>query len=182
MLNLQEIINRYKDKIDRSSVMGFLTWGGKPYYRINSDKPISLNSTFEGFILNKEGFAEEYEILENEESLLYFSDKELTNQISWEEFYNLFGDNDEIYSNQVISNPNRTKYTRELSLSEYYPHPWFPEKEIISFKCIRIVPFWELNKEYELDEEGLITSEDEETKMWEYECLQYPEFFEPIYK
>lgn len=62
MKNLQEIIDRYKDQVafPNQCPTGFLAWGGKQYYRINSIKPISLNSTFEGFILDRYGRVEEY--------------------------------------------------------------------------------------------------------------------------
>ena len=64
MKNLEQIINRYKNQLPDycSSVSGYLMWGGKSYYRINSDKPVRLNSSSSGFILNPEGKVQQYSL------------------------------------------------------------------------------------------------------------------------
>ena len=67
-------------------------------------------------------------------------------------------------------------------LEEYYPHPWFPDKEIASFIVVRILPNFELKQEYEVEEDGKIYSHNRKTSYTVEDCLEYPEFFEPIYK
>lgn len=64
MKNMQEIIDRYKNVIPEGrSVTGFLMWGGKPYYEINSKKPLSINSiTGVEFITNKKGQVQLYDL------------------------------------------------------------------------------------------------------------------------
>lgn len=60
MLTLDKIIDRYK-----SNNLGILLWGGKTYYKINSDTPISLNATYNGFILDKNNRVQEFTIDES---------------------------------------------------------------------------------------------------------------------
>lgn len=179
MLNIQQLIDRYKDFLPsyQKSVMGYLSWGGKSYYTINSNVPISLNSDYNGFILNDEGLVQEY-VLNDEPLYKWYYDEELTSPLRDDDFD---VDYDDLYR---IENENLSTKSYKNTLDKYYPHPYFPNSPIRSFTVIRIMPFWILNKEYLVEEAGgdkYIQSEDIDTIMLKRECLMYPEFFKPNY-
>lgn len=181
MTSLQQIIDRYKDILPRytSSVMGYLMWGARQYYAINSDEPLLINSQYGvEFITNKEGLVEEYSIIEDVPNTLYYRDEEQTQEVSFDEFYNRFfksphteEEYSEYYHKYTRNNPDRVKFRYRYKTEELYPHPWYPGRDISHFKVIRIMP-------------GLLPGDEIVQESYEKEqyYLQYPEFFKPIYK
>jgi len=163
MLNLKELSERYKDV-----GLGYIRFGGKSYYEINSDIPLSLNSFGgkEGFVLNDKGEVELFDI--SDKKLLkrhYYSDENWNNEVDYET---------EEYWDEMTSSKWWGK-----TLDNYYPHPWFPDRKIVAFKLINDIPFFRKGKIFNMycgDIEcnyGVKYSEDD--------CLQLPEFFKPIY-
>lgn len=166
MKNLKQLSEKYNNNL------GQLLWGGKDYYRINSDVPVSLNSFggAQGFVLNEKGEVEEYDI--NNRVVVkrhyfldedFISDSEDPTEYFWDE-----------------TEPSKWW---GLTLDNYYPWPWYPEREIKGFTIIRNLPLFELSQYIELDEEGILrSSEDWELSYTTEQCLNYPEFFIPIYE
>lgn len=139
MKNLQQLVERYANK---SNGLGSISWGGKSFYETNSDVPLSLNSSFYGFILNDKQEVELYDL-------------------NRQEIYKWWG----------------------KTLDNYYPWPWYPEKEIKAFEVIRDFPLFSLGDILEVDEEGLVRStQDWEMAYWVDQCLDFPEWFKPIYE
>lgn len=171
MKNIQELIDRYKEQT-KSSVMGFLSWGARSFYAINSDVPVNLNMDSNGFILNEVGLVEEFELNPDANIYIYFADKEHKQQISWEKFNKLHGLDEDKYEKFAEENPNRARLTYRFPLTEYYPHPWYPEREITGFEVIRILPFYKLGE--------FITYQSYEYT--QADMLNHPEFFKPHYK
>lgn len=143
MKNLLELWEKYKDK---PNGFGYLGWGTKYFYEINSNEPLNLNryGGNGGFILNKKGEVEISKILGS------------------------------------IKCWGKT-------LDNYYPHPWYPEKNIVAIEIVRDIPFASTGMNYEIFDEDI-------AKDWrgmircgytDYsveDCLQYPEFFKPVYE
>jgi hypothetical protein len=188
MINVQNLIDRYKKVIKSpySAVTGFLSWGGKQYYAINSDEALNINSQWnKEFITNEEGFVEEYKIGEDQHPYLYFLDIDHTKPVSYEEWIKTMakeGYPEDRYDLYTTDNPFRVERKYRYKTTDLYPWPWYPDREIKSFTVVRIAPFWTLGEEYEVEETGLITSEDDQTKLWLDEALSFPEFFKPNYK
>lgn len=132
MKNLQEIIDRYKEQIPYGSVMGFLGWGGKQYYKKDSVAPTNLNADYNGFIINKKGKVETFNLNTLETSL--------------------------------------SKKKWGLTLSEYYPHQYFPDKSPIKIETIRIMPGVPIGTMLKPTKKNIALS------------MEYPEFYKPIYK
>lgn len=57
MKSIKDIIVKYDGKTPSyiNNAIGYLSWGGRGYYKKNSTKPIWLNSDAHGFILNNKG-------------------------------------------------------------------------------------------------------------------------------
>lgn len=79
-----------------------------------------------------------------------------------------------------IGDSNKTaKKTYRLPLSEYYPHPWYPHKEIKAFMTVSRVPGHDIGDDIEIFANCLISNS---LTLTVQECLQMPEFFMPVYK
>ena len=72
-----------------------------------------------------------------------------------------------------------SKKTYRLPLSAYYPHPWYPNKEIVSFEIVRLLPGHDIGDYIEIFANCLISNS---LTLTVQECLQMPEFFMPVYK
>ncbi len=170
MKNLKELTEKYPKGL------GQLRWGGKQFYEVNSDIPLSLNSYGgeKGFVLNDKGEVEIFDL--NEEVFVkrrYYLDDWLETEVEYETEY--FWDEKE------------PKTWWGLTLENYYPHPYYPEKEIIAFDVVRDLPFNLAgtvetvvgecpNSWIELE------SPDGAYDFTVSDCLLCPEFFRPIYK
>jgi len=166
MINLAEIVERYKDK-----GLGYIQWGGKSYHEVNSDTPVFLNSYggSKGFVMNELGQVQCFDL--NDKVLVereYYADEDLYNKVDYVTPY--FWDN---------------MAPREwwgLTLDNYYPWPYYPDREIKSFTVVRELPLFDLGGEYEIDSEGTVRSEEDfEIAYFPEQCLKYPEFFKPNY-
>jgi hypothetical protein len=190
MLHLQGLIDRYKDHLPRysGSVMGYLAWGGKQYYAINSEEPLSLNSSYGVEFITKDGLVEEFTINEDVPSILYYLDEAHTQQADWDTWYDKFGqndDNNERYTKYTVDNPERVSHKYRYTLEQLYPHPWFPEKEIEAFEVIHIMPYAVVGQTYPIHGENSRLGKYALIGLNTYyldELLNYPEFFKPIYK
>jgi hypothetical protein len=136
-------------------------------------------------------FVEEYTPNDDVPPLVWSYDKEGTQIISDAEMeQRLLFLGLENYDNwksglACIMNPEYTNRTYNNKLEDYYPHPWYPDKEIESFECIRMSVYWTKGIRYEVFVENdgyLIEGDDHETRVWLSEALDFPEFFKPIYK
>lgn len=167
MKNLQQLVERYANK---SNGLGHIQWGGKDYYEINSNICLSLNSCYAGFILNDKGQVELYDLNKREVTeRVYYSDEDWENKVDYETQY-------------FYDRMESIKWWGK-TLDNYYPWPWYPEKEIIAFEVMRDFPLFSCGDILKVDEEGLVRSvQDWEMAYWVSQCLEYPEFFKPIYK
>jgi hypothetical protein len=77
MLTLDKIEKRYN-----KNGLGSIAWGGKEYYKINSKKPVLLNSTYSGFILNDKQEVEEFTITTKFKTIKKWG-KKLKNYYPW---------------------------------------------------------------------------------------------------
>ncbi len=164
MLNLKELSEKYKDV-----GLGYIRFGGKSYYEVNSDKPLSLNAHDGkiGFVLNEN---QEVELFDLSERVLikrhYYKD------LHWE---------DEVdYETEYWWDEKECEKWWGKTLDNYYPHPWYPDKKIIAFELINDIPFFRKGKIF-----NLFCGEIEcnyGVKYSEDDCLKLPEFFKPIYK
>ena len=107
MLNLKELNERYKDV-----GLGYIRFGAKSYYEINSDIPLSLNSYGgeRGFILNDKNEVELFDL--NNKALFkrhYYLEDSWENEVDYET---------EFYWDEKQSNKWWGK-----TLDNYYPHP-----------------------------------------------------------
>lgn len=170
MKNLKEISEKYKDV-----GLGYINWGGKKYYEINSNTPLSLNSYggVKGFILNDEGEVELYDI--SEKVLIkrhYYSDEEWENEVD--------------YETEHFYDETSSKKWWGKTLDNYYPHPYYPEKEIVAFEIMQNLPFNNIGIIEQVVGEGEnswieLESPDGAYDFTVSDCLQAPEFFKPIY-
>lgn len=71
------------------------------------------------------------------------------------------------------------KKTYRLPLSGYYPWPWYPNKEIVSFEIVRLLPGHDIGDRLEIFANCLISNS---LTLNVQECLLLPEFFMPVYK
>lgn len=165
MINLKELSNRYKDV-----GLGYIRFGGKSYYEINSDKPLSLNcygGTI-GFVLNDKEQVELYDL--SDKRLVkrhYFLTEELN-------------DKDEVdYETEYYWDCTEPNTWWGKTLDNYYPHQYWPDKKIQAFEIINDIPFFRKGKVFKVEDGGIsITS----TVGYSINnCLSYPEFFKPIY-
>lgn len=181
MINIVELENRYK------GIQYSVYHTGKGVYLINSDEPISLNRC-NGYVLNELGLVEEYKFVDNEQSSYWARDKAGEMKVSDAEYLEQFRKGNHVWcdSLHIVDNPAKTIYTYRAKPEDYYPHTWYPDRKIIEFECIRIAPMWMYGKRYEVftDSDGseLIEGDDNETRLWIDEVLNYPEFFKPIYE
>ena len=172
MLNLKELSERYKDV-----GLGYISFGGKSFYEINSDIPLSLNSFGgkEGFVLNDKG---EVELFDTSDKVLvkrhYYLNEDWHHYEEVEYKTEHFWDEEE---------PNKWW---GKTLDNYYPHPWYPEKEIIAFELIGNLPFNRKGVIEQVVGEGEnswieLSSPDGAYDFTVSDCLQCPEFFKPSY-
>lgn len=182
MKNLKQLLERYN-----TLSTGALGWGGKSYYEMNSDVPLSLNSYGQpkGFILNEKHEVELFELgesyldwyVEDDEGIKHFISDEQCNVIFAE-----MGYPDEYVLGIDADVQSSTKKWWGKTLDNYYPHPWYPEKEIVAFEVIRMLPFFTVGDVIEMDEYRVIRSEIDLECFYDiYDCLKYPEFFKPVY-
>jgi hypothetical protein len=178
-----------------------LQWGGNGYYLINSDVERHLNSvspshyekwdrSADGFIMKGE-YVQEYTHNENIQANNWSVDSEgiiLLTEDQVEAQLKIMGTDkwlDWVDSLYRIKNEDYTIRTYNNKLEDYYPHPWYPDKEIESFECIRMSVYWTVGTRYDVFVENdgyLIEGDDHETRLWLSEALDFPEFFKPIYK
>lgn len=183
MNNFQEIINRYSGKIKRNSVTGYLAWGGKNFYEINSQKELCLNRDYESFILNEKGEVEIYEIIDRENGLgmTCYRDPEFTIPITYEEIDDEGLEYEEGYFRNYEEGIK--KYWGK-TLDHYYPHPWYPNKEIKGFEILRELPEVFIGEIIELSYnfyDGLFIKISQNIIYSLEKCLKFCEFFRPIY-
>lgn len=181
MINLQQLVDRYKD-------VGLqeIRFRYRHFYEINSDIPLNLSSHggSAGFILNDKDCVQIFDIIETDEDYLFFKDGE---QIHRDVFWALVdaGHRDDIHLER-----NNIEYYDGKTLENYYPHPYFPEKQIIAFEIINNLPFCRIGrieKVVGFDGDGLsewieIASLDGAYDFTVEDCLNQPEFFKPLYE
>lgn len=162
MIDLKKLSERYKDV-----GLGYISFGSRPYYEINSDIPLSLNSFGgkNGFILNNKGEVELFDI----------SDKVFVKR-----HYFLTEDwNDEVdYKTEYYWDETESNKWWGKTLDNYYPHPWYPNKKITHFQLVNNIPFFRKGEKFavnmdEIDCNGIKYSVED--------CLENPEFFMPLY-
>lgn len=174
MKNLKELQEKYSRYFNG---LGHVSWGGKSYYEINSDKPLNLNSYGgkEGFILNELGQVELWEHKEHYSYTYYYKGQEVTE----EEFHRL--DVEGASDDDLTLQSEPSKKWWGLTLDNYYPWPYFTDKKILKFEVVRNIPFFNEGEVYNvfcgeiIDNEGYIRYSEEQ-------CLEFPEFFKPIYE
>jgi hypothetical protein len=169
MINLKQLSERYKDV-----GLGHISFGGKSYYEIDSDTPLRLNSYSgkDGFVLNELGEVELCDLNDNRfVKRRYFLDENWDYEVDYET---------EHFWDETKPNMRWGK-----TLDNYYPHPWFPDKEIVAFEVINNLPF---NRKGTIEKvvgglDGWIELEspDGAYDFTVVDCLQCPEFFKPIY-
>jgi len=173
MLNLKELSERYKDV-----GLGYIHFGGKSYYEVNSDVPLSLNSFGGkgGFVLSVKG---EVQLFDASDRVLVKRHYYLTEE---------WNDEDEVdYETEHFWDETTSNRWWGKTLDDYFPHPWYPEKEIISFELIGNLPFNRKGVIEQVVGEGEnswieLTSPDGAYDFTVSDCLQCPEFFRPLYK
>lgn len=134
MKSIKDIIERYKDQVPSYwSVIGFLNWGGKNWFEINSNDPVNLNSTSKEFIKNKKGQIETYYYVER------------------------------------VSGRTITVKEWGKTLDQYYPHPYFPDQKPAWIETIRILPGKPIGSILKVTKGNIAL------------CMEYPEFYKPIY-
>ncbi len=171
MVNLKELFERYKDV-----GLGYISFGGKSYYEIDSDIPLSLNSFGgkDGFVLNDEGQVELYDL--TDKVLIkrhYYSDENWDNEVDYET---------KKYWDETEANKLWGK-----TLDNYYPHPWYADKKIIAFEIINNLPFNRKGVTVAVNRDKEASWIELETFLSSYhlntvDCLLTPEFFKPIYE
>lgn len=151
-------------------------------YPINSYEPVRINKYSSSGYVWKNGFLEDYKFDDTIQNQMYWSrdeageeilTKEEVQALEYEDYESLFLHDHRDYCIR------KYRYTP----NDLYPHPWFPDREIVAFECLTFAPLWEVGKIYEVDKERIIRSElDWETSLWVSQALDYPEFFKPIYE
>src|SRR6187402_2726164 len=177
MKNLKQLQEKYSKY---SNGLGHIQRGGKSYYEINSDKPLNLNSDFNGFILNELGQVECYEFFDA--TYKYFMKGLEISEEDWtriEDEIKWCSEKEEELQLEIVHD-NCRKW-RGLTLDNYYPHPYYPEKEVKAFEVIRETPYLEMGEIYEVFCDDLYTPDYDGIKYSVDDCLQYPEFFRPVY-
>jgi len=176
MKNLKEISEKYKDV-----GLGHIRWGGKKYYEINSDKEISLNSYggSAGFVLNDAEQVQTYYF--TDAPYLYYKGKE---EITSDEYYALLADIDDDLEKEVALDLSfesvSTILEWGLTLDNYYPYPWYPEREITAFELMMDIPFHRKGIILNVSETGMLID-----AVYNFSlalCLELAEYFKPIYK
>lgn len=185
-ISIADLEKRYHDEISnprKRCVTGYLSWGGRRFYELNSDVPYHLNGTYDDFIKNELGEIQCWE--SGPEEYEYFFDGKLITEKEYNAIWvneNILGEtNDELDFRTDIKLVNTTKYWWGKTLDQYYPHPYFTDKEIIGFKVIRNLPFYKINEIYYLNDDKNLGDDWSEVDYSLADCLKYPEFFEPIY-
>jgi len=179
MKNLKELQEKYSKY---TNGLGHIRWGGKEYFEINSDKPLKLNGTTGRFILNDKGEVQLYEILPWEEKTKVYTKKgEVITEEQFDlETINLTMDEMKVQEYDVTIEDN---VWWGKTLENYYPYPYYPDKQIKGFTIMKEIPLFELFEYCDLDEDDLIRSTDDyEIAYTKEQCLNLPEFFKPIYK
>lgn len=127
-----------------------LAWGDHFYYRKNSNVPLMLDRTYQRFKVNKNGEATEI-------VLVTVPTKE-----------------------GVKYGEIKYKRQRGTTLGQYYPWPYFPNKTIASFECVRLTVGFKLGKRYIYDSiDKCIYGDFGPIPL--KGLMDYPEFFKPIY-
>jgi hypothetical protein len=165
MINLKQLSERYKDV-----GLGHIGFGGHSYYEINSDIPLSLNSYGgkNGFILNRKKQVQIYD-LDNREIVKrhYYLTED-------------WNDEDEVdYKTKYYWDETEPTTWWGKTLDNYYPHPWFTEKEIIAFELVNDIPGHRKGKTFEVIEYQIKTALTVNYSV--DDCLFLPEFFKPLY-
>lgn len=186
MYSIQQIINRYKDIVKTGySVMGYLSFGAHEFYKKNSDESLNINSNYEGFITNENGEVELFKYNEDYEIPLepYFRDQEFTIPVTQEEIYCENLDYDYTYFRDFKTEEKNSVFKwYDDTIDKYYLHPYYPKKEIKAFEVIRILPGCFVGNVYNIrtinDIPYIFANDLNFTVKY---CLQYPEFFKPLY-
>lgn len=174
MKNLKELQEKYSRYFNG---LGHVRWGGKSYYEINSDIPLNINSYGgkDGFILNDLGQVELWEHKEVYNYTYFYKGQEITE----EEFSRL---DDEGASDEDLElKSEHSKKWWGLTLDNYYPWPYYPDKKLLGFEVVNNIPFFTEGNLYGISC-GEIMSDDDYIIYTEDQCLNYPEFFRPFYK
>lgn len=175
MLNLKQLVERYPKGL------GEIRFGSHNYYEIDSDKPLSLNSYggSKGFVLSKKNEVELFEIIEAPYQF-FLGEKEITD----EEYYRLCDSvNNNIDEEEKLGlrlEHNNVRKWWGKTLENYYPHPYYPEKEVVGFEVISILPYFPKGF-YEVEFDFIKSGVDDTLAYYTSQCLEYPEFFKPIY-
>ena len=180
MKNLKELQEKYSKHFNG---LGHVKWGGKSFYEINSDKPLSLNSVGgkDGFILNELGQVQCYEILEADYKF-FISEKEITEDEYYKYVEEAGYDSEKEEELGLKIENNNIREWWGLTLDNYYPWPYYPDKEIIAFEIVSNLPYFYEGVIYNVEEEVIRSTENYELAYVVWECLEHPEFFRPIYK
>lgn len=171
MLNLKKLSDRYK-----GFGLGYIRFGGKSFYKIESDEPLQLNSYggSDGFVLNDN---DQVMIINNDDKQYkYFYDG---NEISKEEF---MSDKYSIDDDKLTADIIYDKCYDE-TLDKYYPHPWYPNKNILEFEVVNIIPFAKKGDRFKVSD-NVIDIRNENSISFSIsveDCLNTPEFFKPLY-
>lgn len=171
MKNLKELTEKYKDV-----GLGYILWGGKGYYEINSDERLSFNSYggTQGFVLNDK---EEVEIYNLDDTYVvkrtYYLDENWTQEV--------------FYATENFYDETDCRKWWGKTLDNYYPHPWYPEKKILAFETVGNLPFNRKGTIEKVVGEGEnswieLESADGSYDFTVSDCLECPEFFKPIYE
>lgn len=172
MLDLKKLGERYKDV-----GLGVCRFGGRNFYEVNSDTPLSLNSYggTMGFVLNDK---EEVELFNLSEKVLVKRHYYLTED---------WNDEDEVeYETEYYWDETEPKKWWGKTLDNYYPHPWYPERKIVAFQLINNVPLHNEGTVFKVKQEIypyiIVTTISGEIYYQLEDCLNCPEFFKPIYE
>jgi len=174
MKNLAELQDKYSRYFNG---LGKIGWGGKSYYEINSDIPLNLNSAGgkNGFILNDSGQVELWDSKEHYNYTFFYKGQEIT-----EDEYRKLEDEGASDDDLTLKSEDSKKWWG-LTLDKYYPHPYYPTTKVISgFEIINNIPFFDEGEFYDLEDDK-IRSIDDDMLYNRLQCLEYPEFFKPIY-
>lgn len=136
-----------------------LSWGGREYYKINNAEPYRLNTTSDGFVLRADGRVQCYSWENHPHDALLMDLEERGESIVW----------------------------WDEKLESFYPHPWFPDKKILYFECVRSCPGFDNQRVYPVSYESNeiefdVVSSDLKFLVFIKDILKYPEFFKPVYE
>jgi hypothetical protein len=176
MKNLKEICEKYSDV-----GIGRIHWGGKCFYEINSEKPITINSEGgkAGFVRNELGEVQLYEFFEAPYQY-YKEDVEIT-AAEYHNFVETCGYDFEAEERLGLRiEHDNVRHWWGLTLEHYFPYPWYPEKEIIAFELMLDMPLYRSGVVFNVCESGNVIASGPYNFTTDL-CLENPEYFKPLY-